>query len=155
MREEARRATEDDVDVLVRLYRDGAEEMAVLKEAWLALDARPEPVAESFRADVGSPTSAVFIGTIDDAPVGYAAVRLEERLPQTGGLHARVRDVYVEPGARGVGVGEELIGAVIAWAEEHGAKSAEIRVLPGHRDAKNFCERNGFTARLLLMHRNL
>ena len=46
MREEARRATEDDVDVLVRLYRDGAEEMAVLKEAWLALDARPEPAAE-------------------------------------------------------------------------------------------------------------
>ena len=155
MNETARRAGEGDIAVLVALYEAGAAEMTGIKGAWAALDARPEPVAESFKADLHSDTAAAFLGLIDDVPVGYAVVRLVPRLEQAGGVHAVVSDIYVDPEARAVGVGETLIEAVLDWARRQRAVSAEIRVLPGHRAAKNFCEENGFTARLLLMHRDL
>ncbi len=155
MNEEVRPAGEGDLDVLVELCRAGADEMTTIKAAWAELDGRVEPAADTFRAELEDDDALVLIGQIDGAPVGYAAARLVDRLPQAGGLHARVHEIYVDPEARAVGVGEELINAVVAWASERGAKSAEIRVLPGHRSAKNFCEENGFTARLLLMHKEL
>lgn len=153
--EGVRAASESDIAVLVHLYRLGAEEMTAIKAAWLELDGRPEPVEESFRSDLSNNDVNALIGTLDGTPVGFAVARLIDRLPQVGGRHARVSDLYVEPGAREIGVGEELVTALLAWARERGANSAEIRVLPGHRSAKNFCEENGFTARLLLMHRDL
>lgn len=155
MIEGVRAATADDLDVLVDLYRAALEETVEMKAAFRELDARPEPVADSFRADLAATDSIVLVGCIDDAPVGYAVVHMEERLPQAGGAHARVTDIYVDPEARSVGVGEELAKVVLAWAGERGAKSAEIRVVPGHRASKNFCEENGFTARILIMHRTL
>ena len=155
MIEDVRPATEDDLDPLIDLYRAGADEMTTIKAAWAQLDGRVEPAADSFRHDIGDPQTLVLIGQIDEAAVGYVVAQLIDRLPQAGGLHALVREIYVDPEARAIGLGEELINAVIAWASEHGAKSAEIRVLPGHRSAKNFCEENGFTARLLLMHKDL
>jgi len=153
LNETVRRATVGDVDVLVALYRHAAEEMVTIKADWADLDARVEPAGESFLADMDDPDATVMIGELDGSPVGYAVVRLVDRLPQAGGLHARVTEIYVDPEGRAVGLGEEMITAATSWASERGAKSAEIRVLPGHRAAKNFCEENGFTARLLLMHR--
>jgi GNAT superfamily N-acetyltransferase len=129
--------------------------MTAIKGAWADLDARVEPATETFRADLDDADALVLLGELDGVPVGYAVARLVERLPQAGGLHTLVSEIYVDPEARAVGLGEVLIEEVLAWSSERGAKSAEIRVLPGHRSAKNFCEENGFTARLLLMHKNL
>jgi GNAT superfamily N-acetyltransferase len=155
VKEEVRPATTDDGELLEGLYRAGASEIMTFKAQWADLDARPEPIARSFQDELDREDTAAFIGMIDGAPVGYAVVRLAKRLPQAGGLHAKVTDMYVDPGAREVGIGEELINAVLAWARERGAKSAEVRVVPGHRAAKNFCEENGLTARLIVMHRDL
>ena len=155
MNEETRPATDADVGTLVEFYRTAAEEMTALKPVWAELDGRPEPVDQSFLADIHDDDALVLMGEIDGEPVGYLVARLQERLPQSHGRHVLLNDIYVLDDARAVGVGEELMGAALEWARQRGARSAEVRVLPGHRTAKNFCEQNGFTARLLLMHHNL
>ena len=68
---------------------------------------------------------------------------------------ATVETIYVDPQAREVGVGEQLLDRVVAWATQGGARGVDVRVLPGMRASKNFLEGSGFAARLLVMHHPL
>ncbi len=61
-------------------------------------------------------TAVALVGTIDDVVVGYAVAAVE--VVADGGRLARLTDLYVEPGAREVGVGELLLDTVLAWATE-------------------------------------
>ena len=72
-----------------------------------------------------------------------------------GGELARLTDVYVEPEARGVGVGEMLLDAVVAWATERGCIGIDSLALPGNRETKNFFESFGLVARAIVVHRPL
>jgi GNAT superfamily N-acetyltransferase len=65
-----------------------------------------------------------------------------------------IEEIYVQPEARGVGVGELLVERSVAFCVEAGCSGVDAAALPGHRQAKNFFERAGFTARLLVMHRS-
>jgi GNAT superfamily N-acetyltransferase len=65
-----------------------------------------------------------------------------------------IEEIYVQPEARAVGVGELLVERLVAFCVEAGCSGVDAAALPGHRQAKNFFERAGFTARLLVMHRN-
>ena len=44
---------------------------------WAAREARPEPVEDSLGASLADDRTRVVIGTIDDVPIGYAAVHVE------------------------------------------------------------------------------
>jgi GNAT superfamily N-acetyltransferase len=68
---------------------------------------------------------------------------------------ALVEELYVDPAARGVGLGEMLLDACTAWASDLGCTGIDVEVQPGNRSAKNACERSGFKARALTMHRSL
>jgi GNAT superfamily N-acetyltransferase len=60
--------------------------------------------------------------------------------------------VFVEEGARGVGLGEAILEDLVAWFADRGCVGVDAPALPGHRQAKNFFEAHGFVARLLVMH---
>lgn len=94
------------------------------------------------------PDSALLVGTIDDAIVGYAAVAAVQPL-------ALVRALYVSPDAREVGVGEELMDAVVAWARDRALDGVDAVALPGDRETKNFFETHGLVARAITVHRSL
>jgi GNAT superfamily N-acetyltransferase len=64
----------------------------------------------------------------------------------------RVRELFVDPDARAVGLGEAILGELLAWFREQGCGGVDAMALPGHRQAKNFFEEQGFVARLLVMH---
>jgi len=85
--------------------------------------------------------------------VGYALVGVEEL--RDGTRLAVVGELGVEPEARAVGVGEALLTEILAWADAAGCVGVDAPALPGHRQAKNFFEAHGFTARVLTMHRTL
>jgi GNAT superfamily N-acetyltransferase len=97
--------------------------------------------------------SGAFVGTFDDTVVGYGIVEATEL--RDGGRIGRVTELFVEPEAREVSVGETLLGALLAWCREHGCSGVDATALPGHRAAKNFFEEQGFVARSLTMHRGL
>jgi ribosomal protein S18 acetylase RimI-like enzyme len=55
-----------------------------------------------------------------------------------------VISMWVAPFARGCGVGDALVSAVIRWAEEGGACRVVLRVAEGNRHAVNLYRRHGF-----------
>jgi GNAT superfamily N-acetyltransferase len=54
--------------------------------------------------------------------------------------------MFVRPQARGRGVGEALIGAVVGWARARNATSVHLWVTETNKPARRLYERCGFTA---------
>jgi GNAT superfamily N-acetyltransferase len=153
--EAARPASTDDLPRLAGLARDAIAELRSTKggEVWARREARREPIEDSLASDLGNDDALVLAGEIDDAVIAYAVVVTETL---SDGSHlAKLTDVYVEPEARGVGVGEALLDAVVAWATERGCMGIDSLALPGNRETKNFFESFGLVARAIVVHRPL
>jgi GNAT superfamily N-acetyltransferase len=155
MIEAARPASSEDLPRIAVLARAAIAELRSTKggEVWARRDARQEPVDDSLAADVVNPDALVLVGSIDDAVIGYA-VAVIEKLPDGSDL-ARLTDVYVELEARGVGVGEALLDAVVEWATDRKCIGIDSLALPGNRETKNFFESFGLVARAIVVHRAL
>jgi GNAT superfamily N-acetyltransferase len=150
-----RPATESDVPRLAELAREVMAELTPMRggAVWRAREARTEPLAENLAALLHDPHHRVVVGTIDGVVMGYAVGRLE-RL-NDGSTLGVIDDIFVEEGARGIGIGEAMINDVIAWCQSAGCVGIDAMALPGHRLTKNFFEESGFSARQLVMHRPL
>lgn len=151
--EAARAATVDDVGRILELSRTMRSELAPQRggDLWWRTHDPVEHHEPGLRALLDYPDDCVVVGCIDDQVVGYAIAR-SRRLPD--GTHlAAVGELYVEPDAREVGVGESIVGVVLAWAEARGCAGVDATALPGNRAAKNFFETHGFVARSITMHR--
>jgi GNAT superfamily N-acetyltransferase len=149
----SRRASATDLPVLVDLYRALEKEMVALHPMWPLADGLAEPVEDSIRGALGAPDTAIYLGTIDDVPVGLLLIRIEELLPQTGGARVgAIRLVFVDHEAREVGVGETMRDQALSEHRAMGIRLFDAHVLPGHRLAKNFFEAGGFAARRIIMH---
>ena len=151
----ARPAVLTDVPRLAVLCRQVLAEMEPARGGALFVlrEARSEPLEAAFTDELADASKGVFIGEYANAALGYAAISAE-RLRDASVL-AVITDLYVEPAAREVGVGEALMEALVAWATERGCLGVDAVALPGDRQTKNFFEGSGFTARLLVMHHRL
>jgi ribosomal protein S18 acetylase RimI-like enzyme len=149
--EAARPATADDLAAVLALARAGREEQESQRGGplWSAREARAEPLDVALGALLHRPDAHVVVGTIDEVVVGYG-VALVERL-RGGAVHGVVTDLHVDPGARGVGVGEAVVRLLVDRLVGAGAATIDAHALPGAREAKNFFEAQGFTARLIVM----
>jgi GNAT superfamily N-acetyltransferase len=153
--EGSRPATAADVPRIVELARMMRAELGASRGGpqLLAREARREPLADTYAALLDGPDTLVVVGTYDDVVVGYGVVAIE---PVAGDAPVGVvTDLFVEEGAREVGVGEAVVAALVAFCGTAGCSGVDASALPGHRAAKNFFETHGFTARLLVMHRPL
>ena len=119
---------------------------------WATREARPEPLADALAALLARDDATVLVGTLDDA---------RRRLRHRGGRGAPRRfpprgdrrDLRRARGARGRGGGAArgAAGRVLRGGGVHrGRRGRAAR----DRQAKNFFERAGFTARLLVMHKS-
>ena len=149
--ESARRAAEADLADVRRLAvlaraELGAEERG--GRLFIGRETAPEPVL-----DLTDPERVVVVGAIDSTVVGYAVGRVEGL--REGGRLGIVEELYVEPGARGVAVGEGMMDVLLPWFREQECTGVDAAALPGARATKNFFERSGFSARLLVMHHRL
>ena len=154
--ESARRATEDDVPRLAALCRAALAELGARERGgplFVARDGRAEPLEESLRVTVVGPASLAVAGTIDDTVVGFGTGRLEDL--RDGTCLGVIDELFVEEGARAVGVGEAIMDELLVWFSARGCRGVDSTALPGARETKNFFEESGFTARLLVMHRRL
>lgn len=150
-----RAATDGDLAELVRLDDAARAHLRAQRGGAIHLlrSARPSPPDDSLRSDLGDEQTRVAIGCIGGSPVGYAVVRLV--LLGDGRLVAEVSDIFVEPDARGVGVGNALLDDAVAWAVSHGCVGIDAHAMPGDRATKNFFESFGLVARAITVHRDL
>jgi GNAT superfamily N-acetyltransferase len=151
--EAARPAEAGDLARLELLARQARDELRPGRGGSIFLASaagRGRPALSEAMAD---PDRGVWVGTIDEVVVGYAAAH-DEQLADGSRLGV-IDDLFVEPGARGVGVGEALMDRVLGWCASRGCAGVDAMALPGSRATKNFFEESGFTARLLVMHRRL
>lgn len=155
--EAARPATAGDVAAITDLARTAVGELGLLRggPVWQLQDARVEPIGEGVAADVAlAPVRGLtVVGTIDDVVVGYGVSRLEAL--SDGSVLAEVSDLYVDPGARGIGLGEAMMDLLVAHATQAGAIGIDAFALPGDRATKNFFETFGLKARAIVVHRSL
>lgn len=90
----------------------------------------------------------VWVGTIDEVVVGYLELII-------AGDVAEVRQVWVHPEARELGLGDSLLGHAMEAARRRGCVVLEGTALPGDRDTKNLYERAGITARKIVVSTQL
>jgi len=150
-----RPAARGDLPRIAGLARELHDELVALRggEIWAAQDARPEPLEESFGILLDDPDADVRVGLIDEVVVGFGVLVLETL--STGQRLGRVTELFVEPPARAIGVGEGIADELVRFAADHHCIGVDALALPGHRETKNFFEDQGFTARALVMHRSL
>ena len=144
----SRTATKDDLDLLAHLARSARAAAESERGGAVFLDFDLPPL-ERF---LERPDAVVVLGELDGAPLGLALAELQ-RPPSGAPPVARIDLIYVEPDARGVGLGEIIADHVVSWARDAGARGVDALVLPGMREGKNFLESAGYVARLIVMHR--
>lgn len=153
--EAARTATDADLPAVVELVAAATAEKRTQKggELWSRRERRHRPVDTDLKAVLAADDQELAVGTLDGTVVGYGVVRVE-RLSD-GGLLGVIDDIYVDPGAREVGVGEALMAHLLDWCRARGCEGVDSLALPGDRATKNFFESFGLVARAIVVHRRL
>jgi ribosomal protein S18 acetylase RimI-like enzyme len=153
--EAARTAGPHDIARVVELARTATQEMRDGRGGvlWSQREGRREPLEPAFTALLDDARALLVVGTIDEQIVGFGTVEVADLAD--GGRLGVVRELYVEPEAREVAVGEAMADRLVSFCRDAGCTGIDAYALPGNRAAKNFFETNGFTARLLVMHRRL
>jgi GNAT superfamily N-acetyltransferase len=85
----------------------------------------------------------LLVAVAHGAIVGVAAVTFVLSL-EHGGLSAWLEELYVDPPARGHGIGASLLRAAQALASAHGAHAIDLEVETGHERVNTLYERFGF-----------
>lgn len=107
-----------------------------------------QPAVGDWAAAMLEDHRAVFVGTLDGTVFGYLELLLGEPA-------AVVRQVFVEPEARQLGLGDALLEAAVEVARAAGCETIEGTALPGDRDTKNLYERGGIVARKITVSKRL
>lgn len=144
-----RRATGDDAAVLAALESDARAAIVDARGGTRLLAEVPE-VGARWAARCSDPRWRVLVSGLDGVVLGYLAAEL----PEPAGV-ARVEQVYVDAGAREVGLGDAMVEQLLADVRDAGARAVDAVALPGDRETKNLFERNGLTARLITVTRPL
>jgi len=118
-------------------------------------DTDAEALVERWTTPSASGAAAtLLVGEYEGAVVGLAGVSAGAAAAAPGqGQRGLIECCYVEPQARGVGVGTALMEAAVAWCVDRGCTEIDAMALPGDRATKQRLEAAGFTARLLTLSR--
>jgi GNAT superfamily N-acetyltransferase len=150
--EAVRPATEHDVPAITALAEALRAELTPMRggRIWAVREARRGRFDEACSALLADPDACVVVGTIDEVVVGFGIAIVEQL--SDGGRLGVVTELFVDPEGRAIGVGEAMLGAMVAYCTDRGCVGVDAFALPGHRAAKNFFEESGFTARAIVMH---
>src|SRR5438445_5432278 len=85
----------------------------------------------------------LLVATVAGRPIGLAALSFVWPL-EHGGRSAWLEELYVEPAARGRGLGTRLLHAALRIAAETGAVAVDLEVDADHQRAGRLYARGGF-----------
>ena len=151
--EATRPAGPEDTAAIAALARQAREDARTKRGGVLLVDEglRQEPLETTLVT--GRADELVVVGTFDDVAVGYGLVRVTA-LP-SGERLGVVEELFVDPAARGVSVGETIMDDLVRFCRDAGCVGVDALALPGDRATKNFFETFGLVARAIVVHRSL
>jgi ribosomal protein S18 acetylase RimI-like enzyme len=151
----ARPALAADCGRLAELWEAANGELQNLRggPVLIGLSERMRSGAASFAQQVENPEEQVVVGTLMGTVVGYGTCRAQAQ--GQGEPIGQIEELYVEIEARHQGVGRAIAKVLVDWCRARGCAGVDALALPGNRAAKSFFEAEGFTARLIVMHRAL
>jgi GNAT superfamily N-acetyltransferase len=132
-------ATPDDIPAILSLIRELAE--------YEKLSDRVSATTESLRRDLFGPRpyAEVLMGQLNGHPVGYALFfHSYSTFLAKPGIY--LEDVYVQPAARGVGVGKALFRTVAKIARDRACGRLEFSVLDWNQPSIDFYLAHGAEA---------
>jgi len=140
--EEVRPIRDADAPVLAHLEASARAAVVGTRggDSWLT----ETPAVGDWTTVVDDPLRPVWVATIDDHVVGFLELACH-------GSIAEVRQVYVQPEARELGLGDELLATAMTTARRLGCTRLEGAALPGDRHTKNLYERAGVVARKIIV----
>jgi GNAT superfamily N-acetyltransferase len=153
--EGCRPATAADLPRLAELAEQAIEELRAGRggEVWSRHAARQAPFEDQLAQELQDDDHLVLVGTVDGTVMGYGVAATQQL--RDGGLLGVVTDLYTEPGARELGIGEITMQALVDWCTDRGCFGVDSLALPGDRHTKNFFESFGLVARAIVVHRRL
>lgn len=87
----------------------------------------------------GPPKGAIFLAVEDDQPAGCIALK-----PLTEEIVCEMKRLYVPPGFRGRGIGEQLVTALLNEARELGYKTMKLDTITRLQSAIKMYKAYGF-----------
>jgi GNAT superfamily N-acetyltransferase len=96
--------------------------------------------ARRLASSADSRVNLPLVAEVRGEPIGLAWGRIDTSAPDVATLY----QMWVAPSHRGVGAGQMLLEAVIAWARARNASSLDLGVTCGDSPARRLYERAGF-----------
>lgn len=146
-----RRGSESDCEVLTLLESEARASLSHLRGG-ARLAESVKLISPNWTLAVNDTGLCIFVAGLDDVVMGFVVVR-------TGNSDtvevATIEQVFVTSDARGLGVGDSLISAIVVWAKSQNLNALDGFALPGDRETKNLYERAGLVARLITVSTDL
>ena len=126
------------LDVLLRQYTYAFPAVENVGMQWL----------EMFRRTLGR-FSVLYVAELDGVVVGFIVARVKRVPEYLGGVMVgELKDMWVEPAVRRLGIGEKLLRMAIEWCREQKVYSVEAQILVGNEPIIRLVESLGMKKEL-------
>ena len=103
-------------------------------------------------SQLSNPNSLVMVAENAGTVVGYVFADVEAtNWMELRGPCGVVQDIYVDPAARGLGAGRELLSAAIAWIRAQGRSQVVLKTKTRNEQAQRLFARLGFRPTMIEM----
>lgn len=138
-----RRARAEDLDAIVRLWREMWDYHAAFDPNFQSTPAAEAVMSGWIEDNMNAPRSAVFVAEGAARLDGYCMAMILENPPVLPlQFFGYVSEISVREKRRGVGAA--LLRAVHAWFREHGLSYAEVNVSVRNAAARSFWRKQGY-----------
>ena len=126
------------LDYLLHQYTYSFPSVDNVGELWL----------DMFKRTLGR-FSVLYVCEVDGVIAGFIVARLKRVPEYLGGVMVgELKDMWVEPEVRKLGIGEELLRLAIEWCRAQNAYSCEAQILVGNQPIINLIEYLGMKTEL-------
>lgn len=147
----ARRGSETDGEILALLETEARSSLDHIRGGG-RLAEFVKLISPNWSLAVKDAGLCIFVAGLDGVVMGFIVARISNT---DDARIATIEQVFVTNDGRGLGVGDALISAIVAWAKSQGLNALDGFALPGDRETKNLYERAGLVARLITVSTDL
>jgi GNAT superfamily N-acetyltransferase len=129
--------------IAIRAPRDGDLDAMADQAGQLGYPVDPAQLRRRVAAVTAADDAAVLVATdAGDRAIGWLHIELKRTL--VAPLSAQIMALVVDEGARGAGIGKELVDAATAWAASRGCERLTVATRVTRERAHRFYVREGF-----------